>query len=220
MLAIGRRTGVSISVITAPASFRGTRLWRCPPGRGFRRTRRYRPSRKRFKVPLTNENDIVAQLQKILGELAANPEQLERLRRQGIAYVRERLTWEAKAQSVTRVLQWAVGQDAKPNFPPPKSVSCGRWFDSMKEVCELNRERLSPSRRLNVEFQETGPIDSTDKPTVREPCSPTGWSRHLVYRLGTSQDHVEATIRPLASCHRCIVAHKRLWTVALADSLM
>jgi hypothetical protein len=75
-----------------------------------------------FKVPLTNENDIVAQLQKILGELAANPEQLERLRRQGIAYVRERLTWEAKAQSVTRVLQWAVGQDAKPNFPPPKML--------------------------------------------------------------------------------------------------
>ena len=62
-------------------------------------------------------------MQKILAELAANPERLEQLRRQGIAYVRERLTWEAKAQYVTRVLRWAVGQGAKPDFPPPKVLA-------------------------------------------------------------------------------------------------
>jgi glycosyltransferase involved in cell wall biosynthesis len=76
-----------------------------------------------YKVPLTNESDIVAQMQKILGELAANPEQLEQLRRQGMAYVRDRLTWEAKAQYVTRILQWAIGKGAKPDLPPPKVLA-------------------------------------------------------------------------------------------------
>jgi hypothetical protein len=33
------------------------------------------------------------------------------------------LTWEAKAQSVTRILQWAVGQAAKPDLTPPKVLA-------------------------------------------------------------------------------------------------
>src|SRR5207249_273798 len=55
-----------------------------------------------YKLPLTSESDIVAQMEKILTELAHNRGRLEQLRRQGIAYVQERLTWDAKAQSVTR----------------------------------------------------------------------------------------------------------------------
>jgi glycosyltransferase involved in cell wall biosynthesis len=73
-----------------------------------------------YKVPLTNENDMVAQMEKILLELAHDRDRLERLRRQGIAYVRECLTWDAKAQATTRVLHWAVNQDMKPDLPPPK----------------------------------------------------------------------------------------------------
>src|SRR5437016_4856542 len=73
-----------------------------------------------YKVPLTNESDIVAQMEKILTELAHNRDRLEQLRRQGMAYVQERLTWEAKAQSVTRVLNWAVRRGPKPELPPPK----------------------------------------------------------------------------------------------------
>ena len=73
-----------------------------------------------YKVPLTSESDIVAQMEKILIELAHNRNRLEQLRRQGIAYVQERLTWDAKAQTVTRVLDWAVGRCAKPDLPPPK----------------------------------------------------------------------------------------------------
>ena len=44
------------------------------------------------------------------------------LRRQGMAYVRECLTWDAKAQSTSRILQWAVKQGLKPDFPPPKRL--------------------------------------------------------------------------------------------------
>ena len=73
-----------------------------------------------YKVPLTNEGDMVAQMEKILLELAHDRDRLERLRRQGIAYVRECLTWDAKAQATTRVLHWAVKQDMKPDLPPPK----------------------------------------------------------------------------------------------------
>jgi glycosyltransferase involved in cell wall biosynthesis len=73
-----------------------------------------------YKVPLTNESDFVAQMEKILTELAHNRDRLERLRRQGIAYARERLTWDAKAQAVTRILHWAIGRGPKPDLPPPK----------------------------------------------------------------------------------------------------
>src|SRR5204863_10158171 len=79
-----------------------------------------------YKLPITKERDIVAQMQKVLTELAHNRDRLERLRRQGIAYVREGLTWEAKAESVTRVLNWAVGRGPKPDLPPPKMLHLER----------------------------------------------------------------------------------------------
>lgn len=72
------------------------------------------------KVPLSNEQEVVAGLQKALAELVRDPELLQRLRDQGLAYARERLTWEAKAQDTTRVLQWALRQGPKPEFAPPK----------------------------------------------------------------------------------------------------
>ncbi|PYJ66711.1 MAG: hypothetical protein DME76_16425 [Verrucomicrobia bacterium] len=75
-----------------------------------------------YKVAVTTENDIVAQMEKILTELAYNRDRLEQLRRQGMAYVRERLTWDAKAQSITRVLHWAVGRGPKPDLLPPKML--------------------------------------------------------------------------------------------------
>jgi glycosyltransferase involved in cell wall biosynthesis len=76
-----------------------------------------------YKVPLTNESDFVAKMADILTELDHNRNRLERLRRQGMAYVRECLTWEAKAQAVSRILHWAVKQDPKPDFPPPKMLA-------------------------------------------------------------------------------------------------
>jgi glycosyltransferase involved in cell wall biosynthesis len=75
-----------------------------------------------YKVALTTENDIVEQMEKILTELAHDRGRLERLRRQGMAYVQECLTWDAKAQSVTRILDWAVGRGPKPDLLPPKML--------------------------------------------------------------------------------------------------
>jgi len=73
-----------------------------------------------YRVALTNENDMAAQMEKILWELSRNRERLEQLRRQGMAYVRECLTWEAKAQATTRILRWAVQVGPKPSLPAPK----------------------------------------------------------------------------------------------------
>jgi glycosyltransferase involved in cell wall biosynthesis len=75
-----------------------------------------------YKVPLTNESDFVAKMERILTELAHNRDRLERLRWQGMAYVKESLTWDAKAQSTTQVLNWAVRRGPKPVLPPPKML--------------------------------------------------------------------------------------------------
>jgi glycosyltransferase involved in cell wall biosynthesis len=73
-----------------------------------------------YKVPPANESDAVSQMERILGGLAQDRDLLNRLRHQGMAYARERLTWDAKAQSVSQVLNWAVRRGPKPDLPPPK----------------------------------------------------------------------------------------------------
>jgi len=73
-----------------------------------------------YKVPLTSESDVVSQMEKILAGLAQDRDLLNRLRQQGMAYARERLTWDAKAQTTTRVLNWASRRGPKPDLPPPK----------------------------------------------------------------------------------------------------
>jgi glycosyltransferase involved in cell wall biosynthesis len=75
-----------------------------------------------YKVPLTNEGDMVSQMEKILTGLALDRELLDRLRRRGMAYVRECLTWDAKAERTTRVLNWVSGRGPKPDLPPPKTL--------------------------------------------------------------------------------------------------
>jgi glycosyltransferase involved in cell wall biosynthesis len=79
-----------------------------------------------YKVPLTNESDIVAQMERILTQLSQNRNRLERLRQQGMAYAWERLTWDAKAQDTTRVLHWVLRQGPKPDLLPPKMLSLER----------------------------------------------------------------------------------------------
>lgn len=74
------------------------------------------------KVPLTNQDEMIAQMQKILAGLEQDRDLLMRLRRNGMAYARERLTWEAKAQSTTQVLDWAVQRGPKPSLVPPKML--------------------------------------------------------------------------------------------------
>jgi glycosyltransferase involved in cell wall biosynthesis len=79
-----------------------------------------------YKVPPTNETTVVSQMEGILTELAENRELLYRLRRQGMAYARECLTWDAKARRTTRVLSWVVRQGAKPELTPSTMLQIER----------------------------------------------------------------------------------------------
>ena len=71
-----------------------------------------------YKVPPTNETEVVSQMEKILANLASNRELLHRLRQQGMPYARECLTWDAKAHSSTTVLRWVLRQGPKPDLTP------------------------------------------------------------------------------------------------------
>ena len=75
-----------------------------------------------YKVPITSESNMVGQMERILTGLERNRDLLNRLRQQGMSYARERLTWDAKAQNVARVLNWAVRRGPKPDLPPPKML--------------------------------------------------------------------------------------------------
>jgi len=75
-----------------------------------------------YKVPLTNESEMVSQIEKILAILADDRNLLNRLRQEGVSYARENFTWEAKARSTTGILNWAIGRGAKPDLAPPKMM--------------------------------------------------------------------------------------------------
>jgi len=75
-----------------------------------------------YKVALTNESDVVGQMEKILSELDSNRTLLDKLRQQGMRYARECLSWDGKAQIMTQILTWAVGRGQKPALQPPKRV--------------------------------------------------------------------------------------------------
>jgi len=74
------------------------------------------------KVALTNEQDMTAQMEKILMCLAGDRGFLAKLQEQGMHYAQESLSWEGKARIVTGILCWAVGQGPKPDLPPPKRL--------------------------------------------------------------------------------------------------
>jgi glycosyltransferase involved in cell wall biosynthesis len=75
-----------------------------------------------YKVPLTNENDLVTQIEKILIGLAQDRDQVNRLRQRGVSYARERLTWDAKALIITEILNWTLGRGPKPDLKPPQAL--------------------------------------------------------------------------------------------------
>src|SRR5205823_13064779 len=56
-----------------------------------------------FKVPLTNEEDVVVQIEKVLAKLSDDPALLKGLQEQGMRYARERLSWDAKRSEERRV---------------------------------------------------------------------------------------------------------------------
>jgi glycosyltransferase involved in cell wall biosynthesis len=78
-----------------------------------------------YKVSLTNESEVISQIEEILAHLAQDRDLLGRLRRQGRSYARERLSWDAKALTITRTIEWALGRGPKPDLPPPKVLTAG-----------------------------------------------------------------------------------------------
>ena len=78
-----------------------------------------------YKVSLTNESDMVAQLEAVLAELINDRDRLDRLRRQGMSYAKDFLTWDAKAQIVTRIMNWVLARGPKPDLRPPKALAVG-----------------------------------------------------------------------------------------------
>jgi len=75
-----------------------------------------------FKVPLTNEDDVVLQLKRVLADLERDRDLLERMRQQGMRYARKYLSWDAKAQIVTQILRWAIRRGPKPDLRPAKML--------------------------------------------------------------------------------------------------
>lgn len=76
-------------------------------------------------------------MEKILTELARDRNRLEQLRRQGMAYVRECLTWDARTQAVTRVLRWVLRQGPKPDLLPSKMLCHTNYSAGRKYIAEL-----------------------------------------------------------------------------------
>jgi glycosyltransferase involved in cell wall biosynthesis len=75
-----------------------------------------------FSVPLTSPDDVVSHLERVLAELEGNPALRRQMSEAGIRHAREHLSWDGKAQTVSRVLTWAVGRGPKPDLPPPRRV--------------------------------------------------------------------------------------------------
>jgi glycosyltransferase involved in cell wall biosynthesis len=76
-----------------------------------------------YKIALTNEDDLIMKLESILELLADDRNHLEMLRRRGMAYASEHLTWDGKARVVSKVLRWATGHGTKPALQPPERLS-------------------------------------------------------------------------------------------------
>jgi glycosyltransferase involved in cell wall biosynthesis len=74
-----------------------------------------------YKVRLTNEEDVVAQIERVLRDLARDRDLLERLQQQAVSHARECLSWESKAQALTSIMHWALRQGPKPDLPSPKA---------------------------------------------------------------------------------------------------
>jgi glycosyltransferase involved in cell wall biosynthesis len=89
-----------------------------------------------FKVSLTNENDVVLQIGKILTNLVHDPGVVDRLRQHGMRYARECLTWDGKARMVTEILCWATQQGPKPDLLPPRMRSHSNYSADSKYVTE------------------------------------------------------------------------------------
>jgi glycosyltransferase involved in cell wall biosynthesis len=78
-----------------------------------------------YAVPMINDGEMIASIRSALQQLADNRTHLETLRKQGMAYARQKLTYDARARVITDVLLWAVGHGPKPELNTPTRPSGG-----------------------------------------------------------------------------------------------
>lgn len=72
-----------------------------------------------YKVPLGTRAQIIARLQSLVSEIAAQPAGLQAKSAAARRRVQELFTWEVKARQVAEIYQWALGRRAaKPSFFP------------------------------------------------------------------------------------------------------
>jgi len=76
-----------------------------------------------YKIPMTNEEDMILNLESVLKKLAEDRKHLNKLRQQGMAYAREQFTWDRKARVMTEILLWATGRGSKPELHPPERLA-------------------------------------------------------------------------------------------------
>jgi len=104
-----------------------------------------------YKVPPSKEDRVVAQMEDILKKLADDPELIEKLRKQGMQYARECLTWDAKALSTTQVLNWVVQRGPKPDLPWAKMarVKCfnGLGVEHPPRVRDLQEDGIGIAQK-------------------------------------------------------------------------
>jgi glycosyltransferase involved in cell wall biosynthesis len=79
-----------------------------------------------YKVHLTDEADMVSQIEKILVGLARDRASLNGLSQQAVSYAQEYLSWDAKAQTLTSIIHWTLRQGPKPSLLPPKMLRLER----------------------------------------------------------------------------------------------
>lgn len=76
--------------------------------------------RNGFAVRMRGEQYTEIQIRKILEKLDRHPEILSAMSREAQRYARDELSWRGKAEKMTQIMQWAIGQSPKPNYLPPR----------------------------------------------------------------------------------------------------
>lgn len=70
-----------------------------------------------FKVPMGPREQIIADVRRVLEDLASRPEQIDRLSRQARQRVLDKFTWEVKAEQTVDVYRWVLEKDfLKPSY--------------------------------------------------------------------------------------------------------
>jgi glycosyltransferase involved in cell wall biosynthesis len=91
-----------------------------------------------YKIPMSNEDEMISEIEFVLRNLAQDRNQLNSLSERGMAYVREHLTWDRKVRVMTDILLWATGRGPKPKLQPPDRVTplVGRNYSRSADTAE------------------------------------------------------------------------------------